>query len=355
MSTCQKKRPRLQTVDAIKQVVGIDVDKANLVVQLGRLNRLGFPELYASKIFANSHKGFKALVLWVSQRTNPEVPVFYVMEATGVYHEALALYLDELGLKVSVVLPTKISFYAKSLDPKTITDQLSAQAIVRYGLQTKLKFWQRPSLAYQQLRSLTRERDQIISERTDAKNKLHAYAHQGIPQKGAMSRLKARISLLQKQQDVVMDQIKQLCTEQKELAEPLAFICSIPGVGLLTGAIMLAETHGFALFTSRRQLSSYAGFDVIQKISGSSVRTRAHISKRGNKYLRKALYMPAMSSAQHAPEQRAIYARLVAKHAIKSKAAVAVQRRVLELAYTLVKNGTYYDPAYQIKRAEGSL
>lgn len=355
MSKSSTKRYPLQSVPAIKQVLGTDVDKTNLVAQLGRLNHHGQAELYASKTFSNSPKGFKALVLWVSQRTNPDVPVYYVMEATGVYHEAFALYLDDLGLKVSVVLPSKIAYYARSLDPKTINDELSAQAIVRYGLQTKLKFWQRPSLAFQQLRSLTRERDQIMSERTDAKNKLHAYTHKGVPQKGAVSRLKARIALLEEQEKAVMDQIKALCEQNKELAEPLAFICSIPGIGFLTAAIILAETQGFELFTSRRQLSSYAGLDVIQKISGTSVRTRARISKRGNKYLRKALYMPAMSSARFAPEQTAIYTRLVGKHGNKSKAGVAVQRRVLELAFTLVKNQSFYDPAYQIKKAEGSL
>lgn len=79
-----------QQIDTPKQVVGIDVDKTNLVVCLGRIDPTAQPELYAAKTFANTQKGFKALVGWVNGRSNELAPLYYVMEATGVYHESLA-------------------------------------------------------------------------------------------------------------------------------------------------------------------------------------------------------------------------------------------------------------------------
>ena len=126
----------------------------------------------------------------------------------------------------------------------------------------------------------------------------------------------------------------------------LLLICSIPGIGLLTAATVLAETNGFELIRNKRQLASYAGFDVKEKQSGTSVKGKPSISKRGNKYLRKAMHLPALSAIRHDERFKAIFARIVSKHGIKMKAAVAVQRKLLEMIYTISKNQVPYNKNY---------
>ncbi|MEI9945951.1 MAG: IS110 family transposase [Chitinophagaceae bacterium] len=64
----------------------------------------------------------------------------------------------------------------------------------------------------------------------------------------------------------------------------LIIICSIPGVGLLTAVTVLAETNGFDLIRNKKQLTSYAGLDVREKQSGTSVKGKPKISKKGNRY-----------------------------------------------------------------------
>src|SRR6266702_2172246 len=110
----------------IKQVLGIDVAQKELVVCLVRMHDDWASELYSHKTFANTAKGFEAMVLWVKKLTMESIPVRYVMEATGVYHESLAYFLEEKGYDVSVVLPNKISSYFKSLDVKTVTDKTAS-------------------------------------------------------------------------------------------------------------------------------------------------------------------------------------------------------------------------------------
>src|SRR5215203_3652415 len=100
----------------LKQVAGIDVAQKELVVSLGRMYDDLAPELYASKTFVNNQKGFDAMVSWVTRLTDSLVPVGYVMEATGVYHESCAYFLDELELPVSIVLPNKMSNYMRTLE-----------------------------------------------------------------------------------------------------------------------------------------------------------------------------------------------------------------------------------------------
>jgi transposase len=158
----------------LKQSVGIDVAQKELVVQLGRLYEDLSTELYAYKCFANSTKGFISLVQWVLKLSEPTAGIRYVMEATGVYHESLACYLADHGYSVSIILPNKISNYFRTLSVKTITDKSASGAIALFGLERNLQDWKRPKPVFKYLRQLTRERDQLVQERTMIKNQLHA-------------------------------------------------------------------------------------------------------------------------------------------------------------------------------------
>lgn len=334
----------------VKQVVGIDVAQKELVVSLGRMFDDWKPEIYAAKVFANNQKGFMALILWVQKLTDPSIGIQYVMEATGVYHEALAYFLDDKGHALSIVLPNKISNFARTLEVKTITDKTCAQAITRFGLERQLDSWKRPNILFKKLRNLTRERDQLIGARTIAKNQLHAEQAQAEPYKNSLDRIKKQIAFLNKQEKEIRAEIAQMITEHPELSSSVELICSIPGVGSLTAATVIAETNGFELIRNKRQLTSYAGLDVREKQSGTSIKGKARISKRGNKYLRKALHMPALSTIRHHEHSKALFARLVARHGIKMKAAVAVQRKLLELIYIIYKTNKPYDKNYQINK-----
>lgn len=107
------------------------------------------------------------------------------------------------------------------------------------------------------------------------------------------------------------------------LSTEIKRICSITGIGKLTVIIILAETNGFELIRNKKQLTSYAGLDVKEKQSGTSVKGKPKISKKGNRHLRKAMYLPALVAVKHDKNFGEIYLRLVSKHGIKMKALVA--------------------------------
>jgi transposase len=334
----------------VKQIVGIDVAQKNMVVSLGRMFDDWSPELYANKTFANTDKGMQALVLWVKNQTDDQIPLRFIMEATGVYHEILAYFLEEKGYELTIVLPNKISNYMRTLEVKTVTDKTASQAIVMFGLERKLDSWQKPKDIYMRLRQLTRERDQLIGERTLIKNQLHAERSEAHPNKSSIKRMMSRIEMLNKQEKDIRTEVSALIAQDDEIKKMIVIICSLPGIGLLTAAIVLAETKGFELIRNRRQLASYAGFDVREKESGTSVKGKSRISKRGNKYLRKAMHFPALVAIKHSERYKAIFARLVSKHGVKMKAAVAVQRKLLEMIYILYKTKRPYDENYLSQR-----
>lgn len=337
----------------VKQVAGIDVAQDELVVCLSRLHEDLTPELYAHRVFANTPKGFEGLVQWVDKLSDNSLPVRYVMEATGVYHESLAYWLDEQEREVSIVLPNKISNYARTLEVKTITDKTASEAIARFGLERKLDRWSRPKGIFKKLKQLTRERGQLVEERTMLKNQLHAEQAEAEPSAKSIARMHKRIALLNKQEKEILEELKSWVKTDAELQALVLLICTIPGVGMLTAATVLGETNGFDLIRNKRQLTSYAGLDVKEKQSGTSVKGKAKISKRGNKHLRKSMHMPALAAIRHDERFKAIFARLVARHGLKLKAAVAIQRKLLELIYILYKTQKPYDKDY-LKKLESS-
>lgn len=330
----------------VKQVAGIDVAQEELVVTLGRMYEDLTAELYANKVFDNTVKGFTSLIEWTKKLSDAAISVAFVMEATGVYHESLAYFLDEKGLSVSIVLPNKISNYGRSLEVKTITDKTSSEIIARFGLERKQERWKRPKEIYRRLRKLTREREQLVLERTMLKNQMHAEQSEADPSKESMKRMNERIKVINQQEKQVKAEVNNLLKTDEDVQAVMLIICSIPGIGSLTGATVLAETNGFDLIRNKKQITSYAGLDVKEKQSGTSVKGKAKISKRGNRYLRKAMYFPAMTAVRHDERFKSIYQRLVAKHGIKMKAQVAIQRKLLEMAYTLYKNNIPYDKHY---------
>lgn len=336
----------------VKQIVGIDVAQKELVVCLGRMTDEWSPELFAFKSFANNVKGFNALENWVKKLANPDVSVRFVMEATGVYHESLAYYLFGQGYAISVVLPNKISNYFRTLEVKTITDQTASQAITLFGLERKLEDWKRPNVVFKRLRQLVRERDQLVQERTIVKNQLHAEKSEAEPGSSSMMRMKKRITLLDKQETEIKEEIQSIVKKDTSTNDAVKLISTIPGIGLLTAVTVLSETNGFELIRNKRQLTSYAGLDVVQKQSGTSVQGKPRISKKGNKYLRKAMYLPALSVIRCDERFKAIFARVVVKNGIKMKAGVAVQRKLLEMTYTIYKTNQPYDKDYFKKEEE---
>jgi len=339
-------------MDIVKQSVGIDVSQKELVVCLGRMDNEFSPELYAHKTFKNTEHGHMSLLKWVKKNTLESVNLRFIVEATGVYHETFAYFLDEKGYSLSVVLPNKISNYIRSLNIKSKNDKSDSRVIAMFGLERKLDDWHRPKQIFKEMKQLTRERDQVLHERTMVKNQLHAENAEARPNQSSIIRLKERLLLLNKQEKEINKEIEELIKTDKELHEIIAIICTIPGVGLITASVVLGETNGFELIKNKQQLVSYAGLDVRERQSGTSINGKTRITKRGNKHLRKAMYFPAWTAIGREERYKTIFSNHVSRHGIKMKAGVVIQRKLLELIYAIYKSGVPYDKDYLENQAK---
>jgi transposase len=333
-----------------KQILGVDVAQKELVVTLGRMYEDLSIELYLHRVFLNKETGFTALLKWLKKETDSTVSLQVVMEATGVYHQKFAYFLNENNVDLSIVLPNKISNFIRTLETKTITDKTCSQAIARFGLERKLDNWKRSKKIYITLQQLTRERDQIVAERVVLKNQIHAEKAEAEPNESSLERFEERIKLLNKHEKAIKSDIQKCIDTDDSLKKTIENLQTIPGIGQLTAVTILAETNGFELIRSKKQLTSYAGFDVKEKQSGTSVKGKPKISKRGNKHLRKCLHLPSLSAVKRSDVHKDLYVRIVAKNGIKMKALIAVQRKMLELTFIIFRNNTVFEQDYEAKK-----
>jgi len=333
----------------LRQSIGIDVGKDELVLKFARLHEDFQREIVSSQVVKNNLQGFSKLLSWCEKLKTMEIGLRFVLEATGVYYEALACYLVDHGQKVSVILPNRAKAFSKTLVIKTVNDMTAAESLAVMGLEKQLDDWQKPGEEINLLKQLNREKEQLIQERSIIKNQLHAEQHSAWPVEQSIKRMKDRIRYVTKQIKQVELEMEQILNGNASLKERIGQVCTIVGVGQVTALSVVAETAGFNLIRNKKQLASYAGYDVVDKISGTSVRGKPHISHKGNKNLRKAMHYPALTAIKHDPKMKQLYVRLLSKHGIKMKALVAVQRKMLVLIYTLWKNEQEYDPEYEIK------
>jgi len=320
----------------IKYSLGIDIASKTMQCCLSSIDIRQAVTIIATRSFPNTLAGFTKLDKWITAHCRQdEHPLVITLEATGVYYEACALYLKQAGYRVSVVLPNKSKKYMQSLGLRSKTDTIDARGLAQMGAEQRLAVWQPLSEFYFTLRTLTRHLQSLQQTRTSISNQLHALQTSIYQVKVATNQLKALLECLEEQIGSAEQAIQAHIASNATIAGKVDQLCSIKGVGLLTVAVILAETNGFALISHARQLVSYAGYDVIENQSGKrSGATR--ISKKGNHRIRRILHFPTINVVKY---QGGIFAdlfeRTYGRHHIKMKSYVAVQKKLLIILYTL--------------------
>lgn len=341
--------------EVVKQNVGSDLSKKDFKVSFRQMFSDQSIRIKSSSKFTNNLSGFIAFVKWIESKRDKDksIPVRITMEATGVYYEQLAHYLNEqTDYYVSVVLPNMSKSYFKSLNVKSKTDKIDAQVLGQMGLERDLKEWHPFSEGLRALKQLTRDRSRLMDYKTQINNQLHALNHSYKPSKEVIKRLQRTLKLIATQVKQVEKQIENQVNRDPEMKRKIAAICKMKGLGFTTVAVIIAETNGFQMFTSRAQLISWAGYDVVYNDSGSSIHGKTRISKKGNNHIRRALYFPAIVAKGYDARMGKLYDRVFEKSFISKKAQVAVQRKLLLLIYVLYKNDQDYDAMYLEKKEQ---
>jgi len=344
------------SMQLLRYCVGLDISKDTLQVCLSVIDTDGRVVVRGSTKMANKAAAFAQLEHWVSKhRKADSLPLRYVMESTGVYHEAVAWHLFQQDQLVCILLPNKAKHYLKSLGYKSKNDKIDAQGLARMGLEQQLTLWKPLSKNIYSLRLLTRQHQRFQEWKTQCRNQQHALDYSAIGD-AFITKQNTKLLLVYDQQLEALEKaIQELIEDDAVLKEQVERLTAIKGLALLSVAVLIAETNGFEGFANRRQLVSYAGYDVIENQSGNrSGKTR--ISKKGNSRIRRILHLPAFNAVRFGePACQSLYERVYQKTNTKMKAYVAVQKKLLLLAYALWRHQTKYDPMHSVQAETKAL
>jgi transposase len=313
--------------------VGIDVSKRSLDIGV-----LDGPQREHAR-FSNDRAGYVKLLRFLKKRRKTAQ---VCLEATGSYGDGVAEYLYEAAYRVSVVNPARIKGYAQSQLSRNKTDKLDAYLIADFCRTQQPEAWSPPAPEIRQLLALVRHLEDLEQSRSQWTNRLST-AKPGGP---VVAQVQAQLALLEEQITQIKQAIQHHIDLHPDLKRQRDLLASIPGIGDLTAGKLLAEFRTIADFANVRQLVAFAGLNPRHHTSGSSIHKATRISKCGRASLRAALYLPAVVAKNHNPILTAFVLRLQARGLSGKQLIVAIMRKLLHLAYGVLKSGRPFDPNF---------
>jgi transposase len=314
-------------------VLGIDIAKATFQACI-----LGPDDRPRQRGFNNNATGFNQLAKWL-RNSAPDL-TRVCMEATGTYWRALANDLHARGFAVHVVNPKFIKHYGISVGARTKNDRADARLIAHFCLHQELPAWAPPSRALAELQGLVRRRHDLTQMRTEELNRAHESALTAAVQRS----LKSNVAHLGKCVDALDTKIADALRSTPEFARNRDLLTTIPGIGPVTAAILIAEIGPIARFPSARELAAHAGIVPAEHTSGTSVRGNARICKVGSDHLRRALYMPALCLISRPGPLGDVARRIKARNTQDMVAVVAVMHKLLRVVYGVLKHEQPFNP-----------
>jgi len=316
--------------------LGIDVSKAKLDVAL-----LKADGKYRSKVFGNDAAGFKNLLLWIETNVpTGKADVHICMEATGAYHEALALFLHDQGVVVSVVNPLLVKRFIEVDRVRNKTDEGDAKCLARFCQMTNPELWEAPSVGVRTLQALVLRLDTLQEMRQGELNRLDV-AHASVQQS-----IRDVIADLERSSEGVRKQIQSTIDDDPDLKQRHSLLESIPGLGDKTIPQLLAYIGRPERFKNVKALIAYAALAPLIRQSGTSLNKHKGTHPQGHRALRSALYFPAMVAGKYNPVIAAFWQRLKAQNKPGKVIVVACMHKLLAIAYGVLKSGRPFNPEH---------
>ena len=322
-----------------RQVIGVDVAKRKL--QAGWLVDAQRHRI-KPKAVANTREGWQTLLEWARRHTSasPE-QLHFILEPTNVYHEGVAEYLHEAGAVVSLVNPRQLRDFARSLGVRSKTDSHDRRVLAVFGWQNAPQAWEPLPPEAKHLQQLLRRLDALEADLQREQNRLETAEIQG--NKEVIASHREVIDSLHEQCARLRRQIDDHINGNPQLRHDAKLLETIPGVGKHMCRELTALFAAYR-FRTADQAAAYLGLQVVAADSGETTTARPQLAKNGSARLRAKLYMPAIVAKRHNPRIRALYERLRAQRKANKAAIAAAMRKLIHIAFGVVKNQTPYEP-----------
>lgn len=316
------------------KVIGIDISKESFDAAFQKKD-----EKFIYLKFTNDSNGFKQLMKIV------DVGDLCVMEATGPYYLFLAYYLFNHGIRLSVVNPLQIKHFVRMRMVKAKTDKKDAMMIALYGQSENPVVWQPSENNIMQLQQIHTAIEGLHKHSTMINNQMEAFSQIPDNDKEVMKQLRALLKTIKMK--IVKLEERMLEIVNQHYRKTFTALKTIPGIGSKTAIILIAITNNFNKFDDIKKLSAYVGLAPRFYESGTSVKGKGHITKTGNKYLRKLLYLCAWSAKRHNDQCIAMYERLSSKGKPERVIKIAIANKLLRQAFAIGRSLNSFEKKYE--------
>ena len=306
-----------------QHTVGIDISKAHLDAY-----RLADGE---SGRFDNDLAGIQALIDWIGTRVE-----CVAYEATGAYHRDLEQALFRAGLAQAKVNPWQARRYAEATGTRAKTDAVDARILAQMAAAVEPRRTAAPSKTQRRLKELQMSRDALMRQRTAVLNRRRLLCDPLLKRQH-----QTQINLFERHLRAVDRKIQKLIAADPARARKQEILTSIPGIAATTAAGLLAEMPELGTL-SGKAVASLAGLAAVPRESGAW-KGRAFI-RGGRARARRMLYMPAVAALRWNPDMAQVYERLRERGKPGKVALVAVMRKLIVLANTLVGQDRTWSP-----------
>lgn len=293
---------------------------------------------YKHKSFTNDSSGFDGLLVWLNKAPSS---LHLLMEATNVYWEPLAYYLHAKGARVSVINPKCIKGYSRSLNLRSKTDIIDAKLIARYCAKEQPPIWTPPKETDRGLLLKLRQLEHLKQQHQAQQVRITM-----LRDRDAIASCQRMIAFLVHEIKLVQDLVDTLVKEDEVFVRNAKLLASIPAVGKHTIPWLLAYLGDGHKFAKSKQATSFAGLTPMVHQSGTSLCSKARISKVGHSEIRKILYMPAMAFS-FGIHKKGVYSkfvtRLISNGKPKMVVIVALMRKILSIAQAVLKSQQHFD------------
>lgn len=321
-------------------LVGIDVGRRELVVAI----RSG-EQIHVLR-FANDPVGRRHFVAAMLRRAASGTTIRVALEATGPYSFELALLLSKTArFEVSVINPKTIKHFLRAQGARGKTDQIDARGILQYLELMPFRPWSAPAPVLLALQAIARRLYQLNVERTREANRLEALEVLGAAGRTVAADLRRAIRQIDRRMEKLEAAAVELFRSDAVLHRKYELVTSITGIAQKSAIRLLGELLILDPTMKGTQWVAYAGLDPRPRQSGTSLDGHRYISKAGNRYIRAALYMPALVAIRHEQVITQHYQHLVDERGKpKMIAIVATMRKLLLCLHSMLKNNTPFDP-----------
>jgi transposase len=323
-------KSRMQGKESSEQKTGCK-SNAGIDVSKNWLDAHVVPQGFSLRV-SNDAQGHRQLKRWLVKHAVKLIAI----EATGKWHRQVHRSLHASGLQVAIVNPLRARLFAEAIGLLAKTDGLDARmlAVLADSLSPQVKA--PASEAVEALKELVAGRDSAVAEKTALENQLDTANTAFLGRQ-----LNARILRIAKDIASLQNEIERHIGCDEVLARRHAILLSIPGIGPVTAATLLANMGELGSCTAK-QIAMLAGLAPLADQSG--MRDGHRMIRAGRAAARRVLYLCALSAKRCNPAMTALYERLTAAGRPHKVALVAVARKLVILANTLIGENRLWQP-----------